>query len=131
MRYDGTSRLLVALVVSGIWFPALVYLGAVPWVASGPAPFTMPVAFVAMPLVAVLRRRLNFLLCAGFGTISGALGAWEYWDVSNDLEIAHRRVDAISFVLIGFVSGAIFWAVGVWRKRGLTCVGGYRYIPPK
>jgi len=124
------GRLIAGFIAAAGWFPLLILSRpGLTWPGALLVLFyTLPLTLVAAPLVYLLRRRLSLVVCGGFGVLFGLLVAiGELWG-TNPLAAPHGRVilQVGWFGLIGLLSGALFWLVGVYRNDRLTIVGGGR-----
>jgi hypothetical protein len=117
------GRLIAGFLAAAIWLPLLILLqrgltwpGAVLVLL-----YATPMTLLAAPIVYLLRRRLSLVLCGIFGTLFGLVGAIGLMG-TNPLaaprELAMLRLGR--FGLIGLISGALFWVVGVYRNDRLT-----------
>jgi hypothetical protein len=90
--------------------------------------FTVPLTLLAIPFVYLLRRHLSLLVCAACGALFGLVGAVALLAGTNPFAAPHWLIvrEVASTMGLGFVSGLLFWAIGIWHNSGLTIVGGGR-----
>ena len=90
--------------------------------------FTVLLTLLAIPFVYLARRHLSLLVCAVFGALFGLVGAVALLAGTNPFAAPHWLIvrEVASLMGLGFVSGLLFWTIGIWRNSGLTIVGGCR-----
>ena len=82
--------------------------------------YTVPLTlFIAAPLVFLLRRKLTLGRCLLTGALLGIVGALTFWSPYS----VKSSLWGAPLVLAGLLSSLLFWVIGVWRNRNLTCVG--------
>jgi hypothetical protein len=90
--------------------------------------FTVPFTLLAIPFVYLARRHLSLLVCGACGALFGLVGAVALLAGTNPFAAPHGLIvrEVASTMGLGFVSGLLFWVIGIWRNSGLTIVGGGR-----
>jgi hypothetical protein len=127
------GRLVAGFLAAASWLPLLILMRpGLTWPGAALVlMYALPLTVLAAPVVYLLRRRLSFILCGAFGILFGLVGAVGLLWGTNPL--AAPRVQVLLqvgwFGLIGLISGALFWLVGVYRNDRLTIVGGNRELP--
>ena len=124
MSARGILRIIGGLVVAALWLPLLLYIVSKSWekqfslliVGFYTVPLTL---LIAGPFVYFLRRKLTLARCLITGALLGTLGALTFW---SPYSLTAMFNWGPLLVVVGIISSFLFWVVGVWGNRDLTCV---------